>query len=194
MLLLQSNKILRQLCLVATFITSALSGAVNGDTLMVENFESNPEQRWNYVSDQVMGGVSTGQVTYGQQDDVSYAHMTGTVSTENNGGFIQLRSRIAKGSAEAAAGVMLRVRGKPQKYFVHLRTSGTVLPWQYYQASFDIDDQWQTIRIPLSDFARSGSWLGTAVKSASIRSIGVVAFGRDHVADIQIAEVGFYSQ
>ena len=194
MLLLQSRKTLRQLSLVAVFVTSALSGAVNGDTLMVENFESNPEQRWSYVSDQVMGGVSTGQVTYEQEGEVTYAHMTGTVSTENNGGFIQLRSRIAKGSAEGAVGVVLLVRGKPQKYFVHLRTSGTILPWQYYQASFDIDEQWQTIRIPLSDFARSGSWLGTAVNSASIRSIGVVAFGRDHVADIQIAEVGFYSQ
>ncbi|MFT7500507.1 MAG: hypothetical protein ACI85Z_001152, partial [Rheinheimera aquimaris] len=31
-----------------------------------------------------------------------------------------------------------------------------------------------------------------AVKSSSIRSIGIVAFGRDHIADIEIAEIGFY--
>ena len=192
--LIQIRKTLKHLCLVPVFISSALSGTVNADELMFENFESNPEQRWNYVSDQVMGGVSTGQVSYAQQGDVSYAHMTGTVSTENNGGFIQLRSKISKGTAGTAQGVTLRVRGAPQTYYVHLRTSGTVLPWQYYQGSFDISEEWQTIRVPFSDFARSGSWLRSVLNPASIRSIGVVAFGRDHIADIQIAEIGFYSQ
>jgi hypothetical protein len=46
--------------------------------------------------------------------------------------------------------------------------------------------------VPLTAFARSGSWLGKAVNPKSIRSIGIVAFGRDHSADIQIAEIGFY--
>lgn len=172
----------------------ALSAATAADEMMMENFELNPEQRWRYVSDQVMGGVSSGQVVYAQQGDVSYAHMTGTVSTENNGGFIQLRSSVAKGTTTEAAGVILRVRGVPQKYYVHLRTRGTVLPWQYYQATFAIDEQWQTIKVPLSDFQRSGKWLSSAVTPSSIRSIGVVAFGRDHIADIQIAEIGFYTE
>lgn len=185
----QGKTLVKGLCL----FTLAVSAAVAADEVILENFESNPEQRWRYVSDQVMGGVSTGQVVYARQGDISYAHMTGTVSTANNGGFIQLRSNIAKGTTAEAAGVILRVRGVPQKYFVHLRTRGTVLPWQYYQASFDINEQWQTVRLPLSDFKRSGKWLGSAVSPSSIRSIGVVAFGRDHSADIQIAEVGFYN-
>ena len=159
---------------------------------MFENFESNPEQRWRYVSDRVMGGVSTGKVIYAQQEDIHYAHMTGTVSTLNNGGFIQLRANIARGSTAQVAGITLRVRGKPQKYFVHLRTRGTVLPWQYYQAAFEISEQWQTVRLPLDQFAPSGDWLSRAIKPASIRSIGVVALGRDHTADIKIAEVGFF--
>jgi hypothetical protein len=189
MAFLQIKKRLKGLCL----FTIALSATVVADEMIMENFESNPEQRWSYVSDQVMGGVSTGQVVYAQQGDVSYAHMTGSVSTENNGGFIQLRSNIAKGTTAQVSGVTLRVRGVPQRYFVHLRTRGTVLPWQYYQAGFDIDEQWQTIRLPLSDFERSGKWLGAAINPSSIRSIGVVAFGRDHTADIQISEVGFYN-
>ena len=36
-----------------------------------------------------------------------------------------------------ATGVRLVVRGNAERYFVHLRTTGTVLPWQYYQAGFD---------------------------------------------------------
>ena len=82
---LQIKKRLKGFCL----FTIAFSATVVADEMILENFESNPEQRWRYVSDQVMGGVSTGQVVYAQEGDVSYAHMTGTVSTENNGGFIQ---------------------------------------------------------------------------------------------------------
>jgi len=187
--ILQIKNLLKGFC----FFTFAVSAAIAADEMIMENFESNPEQRWRYVSDQVMGGVSTGQVVYAQQGYVTYAHMTGSVSTENNGGFIQLRSNVAKGTTAQVSGVTLRVRGVPQRYFVHLRTRGTVLPWQYYQAGFDIDEQWQTIRLPLSDFERSGKWLGAAINPSSIRSIGVVAFGRDHTADIQISEVGFYN-
>jgi hypothetical protein len=84
------------------------------------------------------------------------------------------------------------VGGKPQNYFVRLRTRGTVLPWPYYQAAFEISEQWQTVRLPLDQFAPSGDWLSRAIKPASIRSIGVVALGRDHTADIKIAEVGFF--
>ncbi len=186
--LLQIKKCIEQLCLL--MVLASLS--ITAEEIILENFESDPEQRWRYVSDQVMGGVSTGQVVYSQQGGVSYAHMTGTVSTENNGGFIQLRRNVAKGTTAEVAGVTLRVRGQPQQYFVHLRTSGTVLPWQYYQASFDISERWQTIKLPLSDFKRSGNWLRSALKPSTIRSIGVVAFGRDHIANIQIAEVGFY--
>ena len=178
------------ICVIAIGANAFADG--DGGDIMFENFESNPEQRWRYVSDRVMGGVSTGKVIYAQQGDLHYAHMTGTVSTLNNGGFIQLRTNIARGSTAQVAGITLRVRGKPQKYFVHLRTRGTVLPWQYYQAAFEISEQWQTVRLPLDQFAPSGDWLSRAIKPASIRSIGVVAFGRDHTADIKIAEVGFF--
>ena len=67
-----------------------------------------------------------------------------------------------------------------------------MLPWQYYQAGFQVTEDWQTIRLPLTDFERSGSWLAAAVNPKSIRSIGVLAYGRDHQAEIDIAEIGFY--
>lgn len=159
---------------------------------MMDNFESQPQARWSYVSDQVMGGISQGQLAFKTEKGESFAHMTGQVSTENNGGFIQFRTSIPKGSTAAASGVTLKVRGNNQQYYIHLRSSGTILPWQYYQASFQASDQWQTIEIPLSAFAASGKWLRKQIKPGSIRSIGVVAFGRDHSADIQISEIGFY--
>jgi hypothetical protein len=114
------------------------------------------------------------------------------VSTDNNGGFIQIRREVAKGSADGALGVYLKVRGNSQGYYIHLRTSGTVLPWQYYQAEFQVTEDWQNMRVPLADFERSSSWLAAPINSKSIRSVGIVAYGRDHEAEVDIAEIGFY--
>lgn len=160
--------------------------------ILLDNFDSESAVPWNYVSDQVMGGVSVGSARLGTDNGDSYAHMTGDVSTANNGGFIQLRTSLPSGVDKKALGVYIKVRGNGEKYFINLRTNGTMMPWQYYQSSFEASDQWQVIRLPLDAFKPSSSWLRDSVLPKSIRSIGVVAYGRDHRADIQVSEVGFY--
>jgi hypothetical protein len=177
--------------LIALLISAPLS-TTSADNLLTYGFDAESRLNWAYFSDQVMGGVSEGTVDYIDENGSSYAHMTGRVSTENNGGFIQIRHAVAKGSVSSAAGVYAVVRGNSQKYFIHLRTSGTVLPWQYYQAGFSTTGDWQTIRLPFTDFQRSGSWLRKSLTASSIRSIGILAYGRDHQAEIDIAEIGFY--
>ena len=174
------------------------AGSVFGDAMerdiMLDNFDADSMVRWSYVSDQVMGGVSEGSakmVTDSVNGD-SYAHMVGSVSTANNGGFIQLRTSLSAGVDKNAAGVYIKARGNGQKYYIHLRTRGTMLPWQYYQGTFDVSDQWQVIRLPLDAFKASGSWIRKSALPKSIRSIGIVAYGRNHQADIQISEIGFY--
>ena len=169
----------RKMAAIMWLSIAGLSTAVIAEPLMMENFESQPQARWSYVSDQVMGGISQGQLAFKTEQGESFAHMTGQVSTENNGGFIQFRTSIPKGTTATVSGVTLKVRGNSQQYYIHLR-------------SFQATDQWQTIKIPLSAFAASGKWLRKQIKPGSIRSIGVVAFGRDHSADIQISEIGFY--
>ena len=52
--------------------------------------------------------------------------MTGRVSTENKGGFIQIRMELPTPPSAESAGVRLVVRGNEQRYFVHLRTGGTM--------------------------------------------------------------------
>ena len=69
------------------------SPAVMAENVLIENFESQPEARWQFIADTVMGGVSTGQVEFFQGEGNAYAHMTGRVSTKNNGGFIQFRMK-----------------------------------------------------------------------------------------------------
>lgn len=86
----------------------------------------------------------------------------------------------------------LVVRGNDQSYFLHLRTTGTVLPWQYYQAGFDVTRSWSEVRLPLDAFVASGARLRTVPRSRSLTSVAVVALGRDHDADVDVREVGFY--
>jgi hypothetical protein len=173
-------------------LLALLPTLTTAEDIMIENFKLQPETRWRFFTDDVMGGVSTGQVTFLKEGNQTYAHMTGNVSTENNGGFIQMRMDLPDGAPEDTTGVRLVVRGNNQTYFVHLRTSGTVLPWQYYQAGFNVKEDWGEVRLPFDAFRRSGRLLRAVPLADGLKSIAVVAYGRDHEAEIDVREVGFY--
>jgi hypothetical protein len=170
----------------------AMTTEAIGNDMLIDDFSGKPAERWRFFADSVMGGVSSGQVDFKQENGAAYAQMTGTVSTANNGGFIQFRRKLDGIPAGTIKGIRLVARGNKQRYFVHLRTFGTILPWQYYQAGFDVSDQWQEVRLPLDSFERSGKLLRKVPKASSLESVGIVAFGRDHRADIQVREIGFY--
>ncbi len=178
--------------IVAAFLTLGAVSRGMADDMLIEDFVGQPENRWRFFADTVMGGVSTGTVRFMQEGGRTHMQMTGTVSTANNGGFIQIRMDLTTPPPEGASGVRLVVRGNDQRYFVHLRTDGTVLPWQYYQAGFDVTRDWVEVRLPLSEFAASGALLRDAPEAARLTSIGIVAYGRDHKAEIDVREVGFY--
>lgn len=148
--------------------------------------------RWQYFSDQVMGGVSQGRAFLDTSEGDAALRLVGDVSTENRGGFIQARFELDSPVPADAQGVVLEARGNDQLYFIHLRTRGTVLPWQYYQAGFDARGTWQEFRLPFSAFEPSGNLLRRNLRPESIRSLGVVAYGRDHQADVSVRAVGFY--
>ncbi len=177
---------------LVVFFLILLPLSAKAEEIMIENFELQPETRWRFFTDSVMGGVSTGRVAFLKEGDRTYAHMTGDVSTENNGGFIQMRMDLPDGAPEDASGVRLIVRGNDQTYFVHLRTGGTMLPWQYYQAGFKVTGDWGEVRLPFDAFKLSGRLSRAIPLADSIKSIAVVAYGRDHQAEIDVREVGFY--
>jgi hypothetical protein len=162
------------------------------DTVPIEDFTMHPELRWRFFTDGVMGGVSTGQMAFVQDDGPPHARMTGHVSTANRGGFIQMRLDLASPPPAGTTGLRLVVRGNGQRYFAHLRTSGTLLPWQYYQASFDVTETWAEVRLPLEAFHASGAMLRKLPRADRLTSVAVVAYGRDHDAEIEVREVGFY--
>jgi len=103
-----------------------------------------------------------------------------------------MRLDLASPPPEGTTGVRLVLRGNDQRYFVHLRTGSTLLPWQYYQAGFAVTESWTEVRLPLDAFTASGALLRAVPKPGSLSSVAVVAYGRDHDARIDVREVGFY--
>jgi len=66
-------------------------------TMLIDDFSSVASKKnfgtnWQFVSDRVIGGVSSGKIEFVKDDDRSSMHMTGAVSLANNGGFIQART------------------------------------------------------------------------------------------------------
>lgn len=180
------------LAIAAACLFLSSTYAMTSERILVDDFRSNPETKWRFFADTVMGGVSSGRLEFKNKDGVSYARLSGDVSTANNGGFIQMRRTLGVKPAAAIKGVRLFVRGNNQNYFVHLRTSGTILPWQYYQASFPTSSDWREIRIPLSDFKRSSRMLIGTLRATSVKSIAIVAFGRNHKADVEVREIELF--
>ena len=64
-------------------------------------------EKWDFVSDQVMGGVSDGNAKLISEKKLPL-NLNGVVSTKNNGGFIQIRKKI---STKKYEGIRLKVRG-----------------------------------------------------------------------------------
>ena len=175
-----------------SFLTLFFISNAGADPVILDNFSSNKQAKWKYVSDQVMGGISEGKLVFDSDKEESYAQLTGRVSTENNGGFIQFRTDLKELDKDNIEGIYVKVKGNNQKYFIHLRTKGTILPWQYYQGDFIAGDNWQIVKLPFRSFVASSKWLSKRIKTKSIKSLGVVAFGREHTANLSVAEIGFY--
>lgn len=158
---------------------------------MIDDFSNNPEKRWEFFTDQVMGGVSEGTASILSDNNGSYVRLEGSVSTANNGGFIQIRRDLRDGPKEAK-GLVLKVKGNGENYYIHLRTGGTVLPWQYYQISFPTSKNWDEIKLPFSKFERSSSWISKKISGDKIKTIGIVAYGKNHNAVLDVSYVSFY--
>jgi peptide methionine sulfoxide reductase msrA/msrB len=168
-------------------------------TMLIDDFspagsKKSFDTRWEFVSDRVMGGVSSGKMEFVNEDERPCLHLTGSVSLANNGGFIQARTSFnSKGrsfDARRFTGVKLLAKGKGQSYAVHLRTDQTSLPWQYYQAFFSTNGQWQEIKIPFTQF-RPFSLPGQ-INIRTLKSIAIVAIGSQFEADIFVDEIAFY--
>ena len=173
------------------FIIIILSMSFKSHSEIVFTDKFNTNTNWKIITDQVMGGISQGQFNYQKIGDDNAIILTGSVSTKNNGGFIQIRRNLNNVNLNKVKIIKIIAKGNYEKYFIHLRTTFTVLPWQYYQSSFVVKNNFKSFVLPLSDFKRSGYLLPKMINPKNIKSIAIVAFGKDYNAELIVKEVSF---
>lgn len=176
------------LSLTYLFLSTSLG---MGENKLIDDFSNESQNRWQFFTDQVMGGISEGNASLVSDKSGQYVRLEGSVSTANNGGFIQIRTDINEGTNEAK-GIIIKAKGNGEDYYIHLRTRGTVLPWQYYQISFPTSKNWSEIKLPFANFERSSSWISKKITGEKIRTLGIVAYGKNHNAKLDVAYLSFY--
>ena len=134
-----SRILLYQILSVTVFIFG-MTNAANAKNLIYEN-------NWAYLADTVMGGVSKG----GAEFAAGALRLIGQVSTANNGGFIQVRTRIDPSETSDKTGIRIKVKGNGEIYYLHIRNASARLPWHYYTASFQTNEKWKDIAIPFEE-------------------------------------------
>tara|TARA_R110002073_G_scaffold188642_2_gene347565 strand:- start:725 stop:1333 length:609 start_codon:yes stop_codon:yes gene_type:complete len=158
------------------------------------NLSSSLGTQWRLVTDQVMGGISSGDLFVTNYKGKNCLCMHGDVSTDNNGGFVQITLDLAKDkpfNASAYDGVEFDISGNNEHYNVHFRTTDLWLPWQSYRFSFKATPEWQTIRIPFTKIEA----YRTAIefRKNKLKRIGLVGIGRTFQADLCVGSIKLYS-
>ena len=141
-----------------------------------------------------MGGVSGGTLTKEKLECREAALMCGNISTDNNGGFIQIALDLAPArisfDASAFTGLEIDVLGNGESYGAHLRTEAMTRPQQSYRQGFVAGGQWQTLRLPFLKFIPHR--IDIALDTKRITRIALVAIGRKFTVQLAIARLAFY--
>ena len=191
----KSNIVLKKIIFLIFFLF--YQSIVYSEEMILDQLKNpkitNQSQKWNFITDQVMGGVSTGKFIVEKVDGEICYRMTGDVSTKNNGGFIQIRAKLSPQiNTKVYDGVYLKVYGNEKNYNLHLRTGLTLAPWQYYSYTFTAIKNWSEIRAPFKQFKKSNFYQPKSIIGQSIKSVGLVAGFDDFKSDICLSEIGFY--
>ena len=149
---------------------------------------------WQYISDQTMGGISNGQAILEKEGDNFFARLIGNVSTDNNGGFIQLRSTLSFVNLiynnKIPRGIRLKTKGNGETYHIFIRTSETRSYSDFYSATFIANTEWEIIELPFKNFKHRFS--NKLLDGGDIRTFGIVAYGRDFYSDVSVSDIIFY--
>jgi len=155
--------------------------------------DATPGACWQAITDTVMGGVSDGRIAAALVEGRPCLRLTGRVSLENNGGFVQASLDLDKSGlldARGYAGVEIEVFGNGESYNLHLRSADTRIVWQSYRAGFQAPAHWQTLRLPFSSFQPYR--IDQPLDPSKLRRLGLVAIGREMRADVCIARLSLY--
>jgi hypothetical protein len=184
--------------ITAGLVAALLPGVGGVEAMLIDDFNdpgglSRLGAPWRLVTDQVMGGVSTGRIAFEERKGRRCLCLYGDVSLDNNGGFIQVTLDLAsEGRFDAGQyeGVRVVVRGNDENYSVHLKTADVQRPWQSYRSSFRPGFEWREIQLPFTGFVPYR--IDMPLNVHKLRRVGIVAIGAAFTAELCVAEIGFY--
>ena len=149
---------------------------------------------WRFIKDQVMGGKSDGSMLLKEftNQNFDFISAKGNVSTDG-GGFLMFRKEINANNLSNFSKVKFKARGNNEKYFIHIKTKGSIFPWVRYLGEFEVTDEWQDFEIEFTEFIRysNKSPKKRNLNPKKIKFIGVEASGRDFDMEIDIASMSF---
>ena len=149
---------------------------------------------WRFVKDQVMGGKSDGSMILKESTNQNFDYISakGKVSTDG-GGFLMFRKEIDADNLNDFSKIKFKARGNNEKYFIHIKTKGSIFPWVRYLSEFDVTEEWQDFEIEFNEFIRYSNKNPKKrnLNPKKIKLIGVEASGRDFEMDIDIASMSF---
>ncbi len=179
--------------IILIFLISSTSLIAKEESINI-TFTKENAKYWHYISDRTMGGISNGKAFLDEDKETIFARLTGNVSTENNGGFIQLRSTLSfinlNNHKKEIKGVRLNTKGNGEMYHIFIRTSDTRSYRDFYYITFITSDEWEIVDLPFSKFKHRLS--NSVLNGNDIQTFGIVAYGRDFFSDVSVSEIIFY--
>jgi monofunctional biosynthetic peptidoglycan transglycosylase len=104
--------------------------------------------RWRAINDDVMGGVSRGEM----RGEVKIGVFSGELSLEHGGGFASVRREPEAFKLGAHAGLMLHVRGDGRRYQLRLYNNQLFDGAAYRALLQPPAGEWQRIALPWHEF------------------------------------------
>lgn len=136
-----------------------------------------PLAGWEAVTDRVMGGLSDAALTRETLAGRSALVLRGTVSLENNGGFIQMACALGSGRSDASGytAIAIDVMGDGGGWGARLRTDALTRPWQSYAQAFTAPTAWSTVTLALDAFTPHRT--DAPFDPTRLRRLGLIAIG-----------------
>lgn len=114
------------------------------------DFGEDGDANWFPLNDDVMGGVSTSSM----QSTEKTILFTGEVSTDNNGGFVSLRSPNGEYKLEDYTQVEVSYKSSGQDFMMILADHAAWYMPEFRHEVLPTSEDWTTVTIPLSDFTQ----------------------------------------
>lgn len=154
-------KILINVLLITFFITE----------IMVFDFSKKEKiSNWSITNDSVMGGLSSSKMTVNDQGEGVFS---GTVSTNNNGGFAMTRLPVNIVLHANMSKLIIKLKGDGKKYQFRIKSKNEQRFW--YVQSFQTSTKKEELELPLSDFYASFRGNNLDIENFSAKEIKEIA-------------------